>query len=401
MGAEFPGAGGGGGAPSGPAGGVLGGTFPNPSFAVDMATQAELDAVAAAKQPLDSDLTAIAALSPSNDDVVQRKAGAWTNRSIAQLATDLGLASGYQPLDSDLTAIAALATTSYGRSVLTQADAAALRTLAGLGTAATQATSAFDAAGAAAAAQAASQPLDSDLTAIAALTTTAFGRSLLAAADAAALRVLAGVDLTLLAPLASPALTGNPTVPTQTAGNNSTRAASTAYADGAVATEASRATAAEGLLVPKSLVTAKGDLVGATASGVPARVAAGTDGAPLIADSSQTPGVRWGGPTTPASWPFGAFVSGVPQQNNTSRELILYVTARLQPTAGTTQAEVDMSIGPTSGTVVLCMWALANYVAGAANDEYAPTQLNVPPGYWVQFNFTAASMGHLAYRYAS
>lgn len=31
------------------AGGVLAGTYPNPSFAVDMATQAELDAVAAAK----------------------------------------------------------------------------------------------------------------------------------------------------------------------------------------------------------------------------------------------------------------------------------------------------------------------------------------------------------------
>lgn len=39
--------GGGSSAPSGPAGGVLGGAYPDPDFAVDMATQAELDAVAA------------------------------------------------------------------------------------------------------------------------------------------------------------------------------------------------------------------------------------------------------------------------------------------------------------------------------------------------------------------
>lgn len=45
----------------------------------------------AGKQPLDSDLTAFAALTPTNDDVVQRKAGAWTNRSMAQVKTDLAL----------------------------------------------------------------------------------------------------------------------------------------------------------------------------------------------------------------------------------------------------------------------------------------------------------------------
>jgi hypothetical protein len=45
----------------------------------------------ASKQPLDSDLTAIAALSPTNDDIIQRKAGAWTNRTPAQIKADLSL----------------------------------------------------------------------------------------------------------------------------------------------------------------------------------------------------------------------------------------------------------------------------------------------------------------------
>lgn len=53
------------------------------------------------------------------------------------------LSATYQPLDSDLTAIAALTTTTFGRSLLTQADAAAGRTALGLGTAATQASTVF------------------------------------------------------------------------------------------------------------------------------------------------------------------------------------------------------------------------------------------------------------------
>lgn len=58
--------------------------------------------------------------------------------------------------------------------------------VSGLGTAATMNATAFDAAGSAAAAQAASQPLHNELTQLAALTTTAFGRNQLTLADSAA-----------------------------------------------------------------------------------------------------------------------------------------------------------------------------------------------------------------------
>jgi hypothetical protein len=74
----------------------------------------------------DSDLTTIAGLTPTNDDVVQRKAGAWSNRTMAQLIADLAaLGTTFQPLDSDLSSMAALSTTSYGRNLLTLANAAA------------------------------------------------------------------------------------------------------------------------------------------------------------------------------------------------------------------------------------------------------------------------------------
>lgn len=45
--------------------------------------------------------------------------------------------------------------------------------------------------------------------------------------------------------------------------------------------------------VAKSLVDAKGDLVSATADNTPARIAVGTDGKFLTADSTQSTGLAW------------------------------------------------------------------------------------------------------------
>ena len=46
------------------------------------------------KQASDADLTTIAGLTPTNDDVLQYKSGAWANRTMAQLKTDLALVKG-------------------------------------------------------------------------------------------------------------------------------------------------------------------------------------------------------------------------------------------------------------------------------------------------------------------
>ena len=71
----------------------------------------------------DQDLDAIAALAPSNDDLIQRKAGVWTNRTIAQLLTDLGLGALYQPLEATLTALAAANWAANALPIGTGADA--------------------------------------------------------------------------------------------------------------------------------------------------------------------------------------------------------------------------------------------------------------------------------------
>lgn len=142
-------------------------------------------AAQAASQPVDSDLTAIAALSTTS-----------YGRSFLALAN---AAAGISALglDADLATFALPASTTistYGKSLVDDADAATARSTLGLGTAATSNTGDFDAAGAAAAAQAASQPVDSDLTAIAALTTTSYGRAFLALANAAAGLAALGLD---------------------------------------------------------------------------------------------------------------------------------------------------------------------------------------------------------------
>ena len=95
---------------------------------VDITLSAFSNAALDGKQPLNAALTQISGLTPNNDDFLQRKAGAWTNRSVAQVSQDLGIGN---KLDSTLVS-------AFGLNLIDSATAGDARTTLALGTISTQ-----------------------------------------------------------------------------------------------------------------------------------------------------------------------------------------------------------------------------------------------------------------------
>jgi hypothetical protein len=102
---------------------------------------------------------------------------------------------------------------------------------------------------------------------------------------------------------ASPTLTGNPIAPTQATGNSSTRIATTAFVNNEIANDA----------VLDSTFTTKGDIVAATGANTPVRVGVGSNGHVLTADSTAAAGVSWQVAAAPVDDPFpvGMFLGGM------------------------------------------------------------------------------------------
>lgn len=167
-------------------------------------------AVVVAGDGVTYELGAVSGGSVAAADVSVTPAGSIAATNVQAALQELD--SEKQPLDSDITAIAALSTTAFGRALLELANQGALLSAAGAAAASHVHAGEDVTSGTVADARIAStiardsevtsaisalssvyQPLDGDLTAIAALTTTAFGRGFLAFADAAAVR--AALDL--------------------------------------------------------------------------------------------------------------------------------------------------------------------------------------------------------------
>lgn len=140
--------------------------------------------VTATQTALDADLTAFAGLDKSDGNIIVGNGTAWVAESGATARASLGLIIGtdVQAYSANLALWAAASPSGY----LTTASAATTY-LTSASAATTYLTSV--------AAAAAYQPLDTDLTDIAALTTTTFGRAFLALADEAAFKAAVNLEI--------------------------------------------------------------------------------------------------------------------------------------------------------------------------------------------------------------
>lgn len=207
-------------------------------------------AAQAASQPLDADLTAIAGLTPANDDIIQRKAGAWTNRTVAQYKTDLAYTA------AQVGAIANALVDAKGDIVTATANDTPARLAVGSDGQVLSANSATSTGLEWVAAGGGGIP---------ATILDAKGDIIAASAADTAARLAVGSD------------------------NQVLRAAS----GQSTGLQWATLTASDVGAIASTLPDAKGDIITATAADTPARLAVGTNGQILTADSAQSSGLSW------------------------------------------------------------------------------------------------------------
>jgi hypothetical protein len=150
--------------------------------------------------------------------------------------------------------------------------------------------------------------------------------------------------------------------------------------------------------IPKSLVTAKGDIVTASANATPARIGVGTNGQVLVADSTTATGLRWN-TQTPTGWSFltnGSVTSGSTivitglssynrimiglygvNPSNVSSYLNYWVNSKTETFDGSL---LKISANPPAGTSISQIESIPinnTYVLGVAAVQGTGLQLNI------------------------
>jgi hypothetical protein len=100
--------------------------------------------------------------------------------------------------------------------------------------------------------------------------------------------------------------------------------------------------------IQNSIVDAKGDLIGATANDTPARLAVGTNGQVLIADSTAATGLKWGAAGGKIAQVIFASTATETSTTSTSYVDATNLTASITPSATTSRILVMSTVGLSS-----------------------------------------------------
>jgi len=137
--------------------------------------------------------------------------------------------------------------------------------------------------------------------------------------------------------------------------------------------------------IQEAILDAKGDLISATAADTPARVAVGTNGQVLIADSTASAGIKWGvDPTTDIVTTKGDLIVGTAADTvarlgvGTNGHTLVADSAAATGLAYSAGIPVVLNAQTATYTVVLGdAYKLVTMSVASANDFQIPTNANV------------------------